>query len=145
MHETMLIVSYESLGKILQQIRESADAKNSRELAERVDQAISFHQQMDTEVAALQREHQHLKQKLSDMTRESGERICYEPATDQFAKYEAMKSRGATPQEVYSAVKNDGLTQIHAIAALRRVFNLHVNDAQDVLLQVEAQFHQRAA
>lgn len=145
MHETMFRISYESLGKILRQIQESAEVKGSPVLAERVGDAISFHQQMAAEMQALNQEQQLLKQKLSDVTREPGERICSESIPNQFVKYEEMRNAGAPPKEVYSAARKDGFSQIEAIVALRRVFNLPLQDAQDVLVQVETRFHKQAA
>jgi hypothetical protein len=145
MHETMLKISYESLGKILRQIQESAEVKGSPVLAERVSDAISFHQQMAAELQSLNQEQQLLKQKLSDVTREPGERICYEPSPERFLKYEKMGNAGATPQEVYSAAIADGLSRLEGILALRQIFELHLPDAKEVVGQVETQFHKQAA
>ena len=145
MHETMLKISYESLGKILRQIQESAEVKGSPVLAERVSDAISFHQQMAAELQSLNQEQQLLKQKLSDVTREPGERICYEPSPERFLKYEKMGNAGATPQEVYSAAIADGLSRLEGILALRQIFELHLPDAKEVVGQVETQVHKQAA
>lgn len=145
MHETMLTVSYESLGKVLEQIQSSAEVKNSVELAGQVGQAVSFHQQMAAEIQALKEEQRLLRQKLSDATREPEERVCSESALNQFVKYEEMKSKGATAHEVYFAIRKDGLSQIESLLALRQVFNLRLQDAQNVLAQAETQFYKQAA
>lgn len=143
MHETMLKVSYESLGKLLRQIQESAEIKTSPVLAHQVNEAISFHQQMGAELQELSREHKLLKQEVSDATREPGERICYEPSPERFLKYEKMGNAGATPQEVYSAAMADGLSRLEGILALRQIFDLHLHDAKDVVAKVETQFHKQ--
>jgi len=145
MHETMLNISYESLGKILEQIRESAEVKGSPALAERVDNAISFHQQMAAEMQMLNQEQQLLRRKLSDVTREPGERVCYESSPNQFAKYEEMKNAGATPLDVYSAAMADGLSRLEGILVLRQIFNLRLPDAKEVVGEVETQFQKQAA
>ncbi len=145
MHDTMLTVSYESLGKLLKQIQESEAVNSSPELVGQVAQAMSFHQQMASEILALKQEYQLLNQKLSQATREPGERVCFEPNPDWFSKYEVMKGTGATPQEVYSAVRKDGFSRLEGIMALRQVFNIPLSDAKEVLAQIEPQFHQFAA
>ncbi len=145
MHETMLRVSYESLGKILRQIQESAEIKASPALAQRVNEAVSFHQQMAAELQELSREELILKQKLSEVTREPGERVCYEPSPERFVKYEQMKNTGATPQEIYSTAMADGLSRLEGILVLRQIFNLRLPDAKEVVGEVETQFQKQAA
>ena len=139
MDDTMLSISYESLGKILDQLQEAPEIKNSRELAEWVRNAISFHQQMAGNVQALRQEQRRLRQELSDLTREPGERVCDQVLQNQFGKYEEMRHLGATPQEIYLATKDDGFDHIESIAALRRVFQFSLQEAQDAISQVARQ------
>jgi hypothetical protein len=137
MHDTMLTISYESLGKILHQLQDAPEIQNSPELAGQVRSALSFHQQMSVEVQALKQEQQSLRQEISDLSREPGERICNQPSTNQFGKYEEMRERGSSPQEVYLATQQDGLDEVASISVMRRVFHLSVSDAQVLISQAE--------
>src|SRR5207244_4339601 len=135
--DTMLSVSYQSLGKILEQLRDAPEVKVSRSLAEHVNNAIAFHQQISAEVLALKQERKLLEEKLSELTREPGEKVCHQ-ASHSFGKYEKMRDHGATPQEVYLSTQADGLDYIGALAALRQVFHFSLQEAQDAITQTEA-------
>ncbi len=145
MHDTLLSVSYESLGKILAQLQDAPEIKASQTLAERVRNAISFHQQISVEVEAMRQQQRLVKQKLSEVTREPGERICNQAPPYNFGKYEEMRESGATPQQIYLATRADGLGRVESIAALRQLFQLSLPEAQDAISQAEAQFRQQAA
>jgi hypothetical protein len=145
MRDTTLSVSYESLGNILEQLQESPEVKASLELTERVRNAILFHRQVSTEWQELLREHRELLGKISDLTREPGERVCNQSPPGQFIKYEEMRNHGADTQEVYLATKSDGLDDIGSLKALRQVFNLSLPEAQEAISQAEIELSQQAA
>jgi len=145
MHDTMLSVSYESLGEILEQLRDAPEVKTSPALAERVRNAIAFHQQISAEVLALKQERQLLDEKLSALTREPGERVCPQTSPYSFGKYEKMRDQGATPQEVFLLTQTDGLDRVGALTVLRRLFQLSLEEAQGLISQTESQTRQRAA
>ena len=145
MHDMMLSVSYESLGKILAQLQDAPEIRGSQTLAERVRNAVSFHRQISVEMQASQQEHEMLKQKLSEMTRDPSERVCGQASLRDFGKYEEMRQQGAPPQQVYLATRNDGLDRVESIAALRQLFQFSLPEAQAVISQAEAQFRQHAA
>jgi len=145
MHDTMISVSYESLGKILEQLRDAPEVQASRALAERIRNAIAFHQQISAEVLALKQERQLLEEKLSDLTREPGERVCHQTSPHSFGKYEKMYDQGATPQEIYHSTQIDGLDRVGALTVLRQLFQLSLQEAQDAISQTEAQIRQHAA
>lgn len=145
MHDIMLSVSYESLGKILVQLQESPEIKASPELAERVRNAILFHRQISAELQGVLEESQELKRTISDLTREPGERVCDQPPRNQFGKYEEMRRLGANSEEVYFAAIKDGHDEIGAIKVLRQVFQLSLQEAQDAILQAQKDRQRRAA
>ncbi len=145
MSDTMLSVSYESLGKILEQLQESPEIRNSPELTARVRNAVLFHRQISAELQELLKEHQELRETVSDLTREPGERVCNQSAQNQFSKYEEMRDLGSDPQEVYLATKDDGLDDIKSIRALRQVFNLSLREAQKAISQAKIELSQHAA
>ncbi len=145
MHDIMLSVNYESLGKILEQLQESPEIKISPELAERIRNAILFHQQISAELQGLLKEHQELKKTVSDLTREPGERVCHQSPQSLFSKYEEMRDIGAGPQQVYLAARDDGHDEIAAIKALRQVFHLSLQEAQEAISQALKERQQHAA
>jgi len=145
MHDTMLSISYDSLGKILDQLQDATEIKNSPELAGRVRNAISFHQQMAVEVQALSREQQVLRKELSDLTREPGERVCEQPSPNLFSKYEEMRERGVSPQDIYLATQQDGLDGVASISVMRRVFHLSLPQTQELISQAENALQQQRA
>jgi len=145
MSVTMFSVSYESLGKILEQLQQSPEVRNSPELADHVHNAILFHQQILVELEGLLSERRELEEKVSELTREPGERVCNQPAQSRFVKYEELRARGASPQEVYRAARNDGLDTIESIKALRQIFQLSLPQAQEAVSQAEIELRQHAA
>src|SRR2546428_6935592 len=118
MRDIILSVSYESLGKILEQLQEYPEIKASPELTERIRNAILFHRQISTEWQGLLEEHRELKKTVSDLTREPGERVCGQGLQNQFSKYEEMRDHGVRPSEVYLAAIEDGYDDVEAIRAL---------------------------
>ncbi len=131
----MLTVSYQSLGKILEELQNAPEIKESAELTSRVRNAILFHQQISTEWQGLLREYREIEQELSDLTREPGERVCNQPVSNEFGKYEQMRDHGAAPREVYLAAQDDGLDKIESIKALRQIFHLSLQEAQETIAQ----------
>lgn len=145
MSDPMLSISYESLGKILEQLQESPEIKASPEFAERVRNALLFHQQISAELQGLLKERQELEKTISDLTRETGERVCNQPLPNRFGKYEEMRDLGADAQEVYLAATDDGYDEIGAIKALRQVFHLSLPEAQEVISQAQEERRRHAA
>ncbi|MCG3162234.1 MAG: hypothetical protein JMDDDDMK_03474 [Acidobacteria bacterium] len=145
MHDVILSVSYESLGKILEQLQESPEIKASPELAERIRNAILFHRQISTDWQGLLKEHRELKKTVSDLTREPGERVCGQGLQNQFSKYEEMRDQGANPQGIYLAATEDGYDGVGAIRILRWVFDLSLQEAQEIILQAQSDQQRRAA
>ncbi len=145
MHDTMLSVSYESLGRILEQLQDSSEIRASSELTARIRNAILFHRQISVDLQGLLEEYQNLKRTVSDLTREPGERVCNQLLRNQFGKYEEMRNLGVTPREVYFATRADGLDGIESIRALREVFNLSLQEAQEIISRAELELRQQAA
>lgn len=143
MFNVMFSVSYESLGGILEQLQQSPEIKNSPELADRVHNAILFHQQISVELQGLLSEFRELEEKVSELTRESGERVCNQPARNRLVKYEELHAHGASPQDVYQAARNDGFDDIESIRVLRRVFQLSLSQAQETASQAEVELQRR--
>jgi hypothetical protein len=56
---------------------------------------------------------------------------------DPTARYSALKEGGASPQEVYSAVKADRLGRIEAIRVLRCLFGFSLGEARDIVRSVD--------
>jgi hypothetical protein len=135
--DIMLSVSYQNLGQILGQLRESPTVQSIPELAEKVRQAILFHQQLAHEYQELLQEHQTLKQKLSQFTRDPGEIVCDDTRPARFGKYEQMRNAGMGARDVYWAAKQEGLDKIELIAMLRQVFQLSLRDAQSAMVEAE--------
>jgi hypothetical protein len=136
-HDIMLSVSYQNLGHLLAQLRESVTVQATPELAEKVRNAILFHQQLAREYEDLWQEHQTLKQKLSQVTRDPGEIVCGDPHPARFSKYEQMRDAGMMMRDVYWAAKQEGLDKIELIAMLRQVFQLSLRDAQSAIVEAE--------
>src|SRR5574341_307954 len=141
----MLSVSYESLGKILEQLQASPEIKASPELAERVKNAALFHRQIAAELRGLLEERQELKKTISELTREPGERVCDQPSQNRFSRYDEMRDLGADPQEVYLAARDDGFDEIEVIKVLRQVFHLSVREAQEAISKAQKELQQHAA
>jgi hypothetical protein len=135
MSEIMLTVSYQSLGQILEELQNAPEIKRSAELSSQIRNAILFHQQISTELEGVLRRQLEVEQELSDLTREPGERVCHQPILDEFEKYERMRDRGAAPREVYLAAQDDGLDKIKSIKALRQIFHLSLQEAQETIAQ----------
>jgi hypothetical protein len=82
-------------------------------------------------------EHQTLKQKLSQLTRDPGEIVCGAPRPARFSKYEKMRDAGMTVRDVYWAARQEGLDKIELIAMLRQVFQLSLPEAQNAMVETE--------
>jgi hypothetical protein len=94
MRDTALLVSYESLGKIFEQLQASPEIRASPELAERVKNAVLFHRQIAAELQGLLEERQELKKTISELTKEPGDRVCNQPPQNQFSRYDEMRDLG---------------------------------------------------
>jgi len=140
MHEILLSVSHQSLGKILEQLCESPEVKASPELTERLRQAIFFHQQVSVEFQELLQAYQDLREERSRLTRELDERVCNRISPSQFSQYEKMRDAGSRPPDVYLAAKNDGLDEIEAIKVLRQVFHFSLREAESAIAEAEREF-----
>lgn len=57
--------------------------------------------------------------------------------SDNWSKYEAMKQRGRSPQEIYRAGIADGLDWAASIRLLRALFDLDLPGAKEVTLQAD--------
>lgn len=145
MHDLMLSVSYESLGKILEQLSAAPEVQAAPKLAEQIGQARAFHQQLAVELQGLLCEQQELREQLSALTREPGERLCGEAELGQCAIYERLRDLGAKPQEVYLTAKNDGHDDVGALRILRRVFGLSLDEAQTAATEATPEKLQHAS
>jgi hypothetical protein len=141
MSDVMLSVAYQSLGKILAQLSESPEIQASPELSARIRNAQLFHQQMADELQEMLRENHSLRETVSELTRETDERVCGRPSTSRFARYEAMRDAGSDPQEVYLAARNDKLDEIETIRTLRHVFHLSLSEAEEAMAEAESELH----
>ncbi len=59
------------------------------------------------------------------------------PADDLPARYLALKEAGASPQEVYSAAKGNGLSRIEAIRLLRSLYRFSLTEGKEIVSSVE--------
>lgn len=145
MHDLMLSVSYESLGKILEQLSAAPEVQAAPRLAEQIGRARVFHQQLVTEFQGILREQQELREQLSALTREPGERLCGDATPGQFGKYERLRDSGAAPREVYLAAKDEGLDDLSALRILRQVFQFSLPEAQAVAAEAAQEMLQHAS
>ena len=136
-HDIMLSVSYQNLGHILEQLRESSAVQASPELEEKVRNAILFHQQLASEYQEVLQEHQTLQRKLSALTRDPDEIVCGGVRPHLFRRYEEMRDAGMDEKEIYWAAKQDGLDEVELIKMLRQVFQLSLNEAQRTIYEAE--------
>ena len=132
MHDLMLSVSYESLGKILDQLSVAPEVQAAPKLAEQVGRARAFHQQLAVEFQGVLREEQELREQLSALTREPGERLCGDTGPEQLGRYERLRDSGATPQEIYLAAKEAEADEVSVLKILRQVFQYSLPEAQAV-------------
>jgi hypothetical protein len=56
---------------------------------------------------------------------------------DDFSTYEKLKSAGTSPEDVYRKGMHDGLGRIVAFRMIRKVFDLDVVQAKDVIARCE--------
>jgi ribosomal protein L7/L12 len=56
-----------------------------------------------------------------------------------------MRDHGVNPREVYLAAIEDGYDDIEAIRALRRIFNLSLQEARETISQAKKDQQRRAA
>jgi hypothetical protein len=54
---------------------------------------------------------------------------------DDFAKYEAMKKEGASPEDVHREAVRDGIDNITVVRLIRHVFSLSLAEAKEVRLK----------
>jgi hypothetical protein len=59
------------------------------------------------------------------------------PTHNPTARYLSLKEGGASPQEVYSAAKGDGLNRIEAIRVLRSLYEFSLEEAKDIVRSVD--------
>src|SRR5689334_4306409 len=59
------------------------------------------------------------------------------PPDDFAARYLTLKVGGASPQEVYSAAKTNGLSCLEAIRVLRSLYNFSLAQAKEVISSVD--------
>jgi hypothetical protein len=133
MRDTTTEIVYHSLGNLLEQISHSTAVQDSPETAETVRNAIAFHQELEKEVSALINENRNLKQERETALGLANITGCVEESVDLFRKYEQMKLSGATPQEVYRQLRRDKLDRVNSIKILRRVFDLSLDEAAEIL------------
>lgn len=133
MRDTTTEIVYHSLGNLLKQISRSAAVQNSPETAETVRNAIAFHQELEKEVSALINENRNLKQERETALGLANITGCIEESVNLFRKYEQMKLSGATPQQVYRQIQSDKLDSLNTIKILRRVFDLSLSEATEIL------------
>lgn len=133
MHNVTAEVVYQSLGKLLDQISRSAEVKNSPKTAEKVRNAIAFHQELEKELSALVNENQNLKQELQTVIGLANVNGCVEEPKNLYRKYEEMKLSGASVDKVYAQTQKDKLDRINTLKVLRRVFDLSLEDAMQIL------------
>lgn len=136
-HDIRLSISYQNLGQLLAQLGASPLVQSSPELEEKVRNGILFHQQLASEYQETLQEHQALKQKLSQLTRDPGEIVCGASPPARFSRYEQMRTAGMNAREIYWAARREGLDNIELVKMMRQIFQLSLREAQSVIAEAE--------
>lgn len=56
---------------------------------------------------------------------------------DSFQKYEAMRSEGSSPSQIYESGRRDGLDSITLIRMIRKICNLSIAEAKEVIMTAD--------
>lgn len=135
MQEILVTVTYKSLGGLLAKLAEAPAIQGSPELAERVKHAQAFHQQLAVELEGLVAEQRSLREELSHLTREPGERVCGAPAKQWIP---------ASPAELLAVLQGqplDGTGYVGALKAIRQMFGFSLEEAKQTLAQGKTTLH----